>query len=73
MASKKPRRYVRLDFSPEDDDYLIDNVKLNEPLFNPKHADYKNAMYRNRLWGDIGAGINKSGIVFNYFVNLCKI
>lgn len=58
--STKPS-YTRLDFSVEQEEQLIDFVKSNPPLYNPKDALYKNKMYRDRLWEDIGSILDKTG------------
>lgn len=55
------RSYTRLDFSVEQEEQLIDFVKSNPPLYNPKDALYKNKMYRDRLWEDIGSILDKTG------------
>lgn len=58
------RSYTRLEFTLEQEETLIDFVKSNAPLFNPKDAHYKNKMYRDRLWADVGDTLNKSGTDF---------
>lgn len=55
------RMYTRLDFSSEQEEQLIDFVKCNAALYNPKDELYKNKMYRNRLWLEFGNTIGKSG------------
>lgn len=57
------RLYKRLDFSLEQEETLIDFVKSNAPLFNPKDAHYKNKMFRDRLWSEIGESLNKPGMI----------
>lgn len=59
-ASTK-RTYVRLDFTQEQEEQLIDFVKTNPVMYNPKDANYKNKMYRDRLWAEFGEKIDKSG------------
>lgn len=60
MAAK--RTYTRLEFSLEQEENLIDYVKLNPVLYNPKDSMYKNKMYRDRLWDELGEQLNKSSI-----------
>lgn len=55
------RTYTRLDFSVEQEEQLIDYVKGNPALYNPKDVQYKNKNYRDRLWTEFGSTINKSG------------
>lgn len=66
MASeetKTKRNYTRLEFSLENEEQLIEFVKENPALFNPSHEHYKNKTYRNRLWEEFGATIEKSGLI----------
>lgn len=61
------RSYTRLEFSLEQEELLIDFVKTNSSLFNPKDAHYKNKMYRDRLWAEFGKQIDKTGIFSFYY------
>lgn len=61
------RAYTRLDFSLEQEEGIIEFVKSNPPLFNPKVPEYKNKMYRDRLWNQIGEKFGKSG---NFWIEL---
>lgn len=61
QTRKSKRVYNKIDFSLEDEEALIDFVKLNEPLINPQHDLYKNRIHRDRLWLDIGNELGKSG------------
>lgn len=58
-ASK--RTYTRLDFTLEQEEELIDYVKVNPALFNPTMDLYKNKMYRDRLWEELGSKLGKTG------------
>lgn len=63
-ASGQPvtrRAYTRLDFTLAQEEQIIDFVKLNPVLYNPKNDMYKNKMYRDRIWADLGEKLNKSG------------
>lgn len=60
-GTKSKRTYTRLDFSLENEEHLIDFVKQNPALFNPSNEHYKIKTYRDRLWEDFGATIDKSG------------
>lgn len=59
--STQKRNYTRLDFSLEQEEELIDFVRQNPALYNPKESLYKNRNYRDRTWNDFGARINKTG------------
>lgn len=64
MASNKTvtkRAYTRLDFSLEQEEKLVDHVKMNSALYNPKDEHYKNKTYRDRLWEKFGETIDKPG------------
>lgn len=56
------RGYHRLDFSLEQEEKLIEFVRRNPALFNPKDVQFRNKTYRDRLWADFGSTINKTGI-----------
>lgn len=55
------RTYTRLEFTSDQEERLIDFVKSNPPLYNPRDSLYKNKSYRDRLWDDIGQKLEKSG------------
>lgn len=59
------RSYTRLEFSLEQEEQLIEFVKANSPLFNPKDPKYKNKMYRDRLWNEIGEKFEKPGKILS--------
>jgi len=61
--SRKTRKriYTKIDFSLEDEEALIDFVKLNESLFNPQNDLYKNRNHRDRLWQEIAQQLGKTG------------
>lgn len=58
------RAYTRLEFTTDQEEILIDFMKSNPPLYNPKDALYKNKSYRDRLWDDIGHKLEKSGMKY---------
>lgn len=55
------RTYTRLEFTLEQEEELIDYVKLHPALYNPEEQMYKNKMYRDRLWEELGTKWNKTG------------
>lgn len=55
------RTYTRLEFTLEQEEELIDYVKLHPALYNPKEQMCKNKMYRDRLWEELGTRWNKTG------------
>lgn len=61
--TKTKRTYTRLEFSLEQEEKLVDYVKVNPALYNPKEEHYKNKTYRDRLWEQFGETINKTGSV----------
>lgn len=64
MATPKKsikRTYTRLDFSAEQEEQIIEFVKTNPVLINPKDPNFKNKMYRDRMWNEFGEKINKTG------------
>lgn len=48
-------------WTSEDDETLIDFVKCNEPLYNVKCKQYRQAQLKQNLWNDIGTTLGKSG------------
>lgn len=59
MASK--RSYTRLEFTKEEEEQIIDFVKQNPLLYDPRNPNYKNRTSRDKLWNDIATSLNKSG------------
>ncbi|XP_055308526.1 uncharacterized protein LOC129572566 [Sitodiplosis mosellana] len=55
------KTYTKLDFSLEEEEQLIDFVKSNPPLYNPRDERFKNKMFRDRLWAKFGETIKKTG------------
>lgn len=58
---KTKRAHTRLEFTRTQEEEIIDYVKLNPALYNPNVPLYKNKMYRDRLWEELGAKWNKTG------------
>lgn len=48
------RTYTRLAFSLEQEEELIEFVKENAALYDPKDMQYKNKNYRDSLWNEFG-------------------
>lgn len=63
-TSAKKRTYKKLDFSLEQEEQLIELVKENPALYDPRDLEYKNKKYRDRLLNDFGATIGKTGKIF---------
>lgn len=59
--SSTKRAYTRLEFTLEEEEKLIDHVKSNPALYNPTDKNYKNKMYRDRIWTKFGDTLKKSG------------
>lgn len=66
------RTYTRLEFSPEQEEQLIEFVKANPALFDPKDSHFKNKKYRDRLWNQFGDEIDKKGERFFIFFFIFK-
>lgn len=62
--ARTKRTYTRLEFTLEEEEKLIDFVKSNSALYNPKDSNYKNKMYRDRQWEKIADDIGKTGGLF---------
>lgn len=58
-TSSKKRKYNKIKFSPEDEETLIDMVKENAELYNPRHEKYKDKHHKDRIWLDIAKQMNK--------------
>lgn len=71
MDFRPKRQYVRLEFSSEDEEKLIEYVRENPVLYNVKHPKYKMKQYRDRLWNEFGDTVNKLGFI-NIPSNVCK-
>lgn len=56
-----PKTYKKLTFSLLQEETLIDCVRDEECLYNPKHVHYKNAQYRKRKWNLIGTQVGRTG------------
>nr|XP_040233436.2 uncharacterized protein LOC120956123 [Anopheles coluzzii] len=41
---------------------LISEVQQREPLWNPKHAGYRNTLVQQRLWDELGASMKMNGM-----------
>lgn len=59
--SANKRSYTRLEFSLQQEEQLIEFVKVNPPLYNPKDPQFKNKTYRECLWNQIGEKFDKPG------------
>lgn len=52
----------------EDEEKIIDFVKLNEVLYNVKHKDFRNTEKRNQLWLKLANEINIDGLyLYNFW------
>ena len=64
------------EWSNEDDEMLIDFVKVHECLYNVQLKDYRKTQMKQNLWNEIGKIINKTGsiaiLLFNFSV-VCSI
>lgn len=48
-------------FTKEEEEIIIEFVKSNEVLYKAAHAEYRNAIKKNRLWHQLGLQFNCSG------------
>lgn len=67
-SSQTKRNYNRLDFTLEQEEQIIDFVRHNPALHNPKESLYKNKNYRDRMWNELGTKINKAGMSTNNII-----
>lgn len=71
--TKSKRIYQRTNFSLEDEETLIEFVKGNAELYDPKHKLYANRIRKSQLWQDFASKLNKTGkqiwkiLFFPYF------
>lgn len=67
------RNYKKLDFTKDEESKIIDFVKQNPLLFDPRHVDYKNKIMKDKLWNDIAKTMEKTGflnfLLFIYLLN----
>lgn len=49
-------------WSSEDDEILIDFVRVHEILYNVKHKDYRQTQMKQKLWCEVGEILNKTGM-----------
>lgn len=55
------RVYKKLDFTQDEESQIIDFVKQNPLLYDPRNADYKNKIMRDKLWNDLAEKMEKTG------------
>lgn len=55
------KSYKKLTFSPQEEETLIDCVRDEPCLYDPKHDQYKNIQYRRRKWNYIGDRVGRTG------------
>lgn len=55
------RNYKKLEFSLEEEGQIIDFVKQNPSIYNPKDSEYKDRAKRDKLWNDLGEKLSKPG------------
>lgn len=56
------RKYNKIEFTLEEEEILIELVKKNEILYNPRHKQYKDRNQKAHAWLDISREMNKKGI-----------
>lgn len=53
MDQKSQKRvYTKLAFSLEDEEKIINFVKENAELYDPKNGEFKNKSHKDKLWND---------------------
>lgn len=68
------RNYTKLEFSPEEEVQIIDFVKQNPLLYDPKNVNYKNKAMRDKTWNDLGNILEKSGFYrYSHFNRQVKL
>lgn len=64
VVNKQAKRvYRRVVFTPEEEETLVEFVKSNEELYNPKNHLYTNRDRKNQLWEEISSQLKKTGNV----------
>lgn len=59
--TKSKLNYQRTNFSLEDEETLIEFVKTNAELYDPKHKLYANRIRKSQLWQDVASTLRKTG------------
>lgn len=53
MEQKGQKRvYTKLPFSSEDEEKIINFVRENAELYDPKNGEFKNKGHKDKLWSD---------------------
>jgi len=47
-------------FTPENDDILIEEVRLNTVLYNSQDIKHKDIIYKDEIWKNIAGKVGKS-------------
>ena len=52
------RTYTKLSFSQEDEEKIINFVKTNAELYDPKNGNFKNKSHKDKLWCEFAKSLN---------------
>lgn len=52
---------TKVKFTDEEEETIINFVKLNEVLYNAKHKNFRDAEQKNRLWLRLASELNRDG------------
>lgn len=65
-AATTKRPYVKLTFTREEEERIIDFVKQNAELYDPKNPKYKDTGHKAKLWNDLAETFenSRSGQIF---------
>lgn len=61
------RAYTKLSFSQEDEEKIINFVKNNAELYDPKNINFKNKSHKDKLWSDFAKTLNNDTSGWNFF------
>lgn len=61
---------AEIKFTGEEDEFLIDSVAKNPPLFDSQVESYKDVIVRENIWKDIAGKMNRSGKFKFYFQSI---
>lgn len=65
--------FTTMSFNAEDDIALVENVKINQALYDINHESYNDSAFKGVLWIEISMKIGKTGNIIMYLPHLFYI
>lgn len=62
-SSSRSRRYNFSRFDSTEDELIINFVKKNDCMFDSSLKEFKNNVYKHRLFSELGSKLNREGII----------